>query len=265
MPDHPGASEVPACLMALIGVRSRTPQASGESGAAVYRLHGGNEGDLYLKYGRGPIADDVTDEMTRLRWLAGRLPVPAVRGFFALPDEAWLLTDAIPGRPAYDLLANEPDQRPAVVDALARFLLHLHALPVEECPFDSGHFLRLTHARKRLEAGLVDTDDFDEDRQGWTADMVWDGMTRMLPITADPVVTHGDFSLDNILLQEGEVTGCIDVGRAGIADRYQDIAILWNCLGEFGPNLQRRFLHAYGIDRLDERKLRFHLMLDEFF
>jgi len=33
------------------------------------------------------------------------------------------------------------------------------------------------------------------------------------------VVTHGDLSLDNILLQEGKVVGVIDVARVGIADR----------------------------------------------
>jgi aminoglycoside phosphotransferase len=59
--------------------------------------------------------------------------------------------------------------------------------------------------------------------------------------------------------------GCIDVGRVGIADRYQDLAILWNCLGEFSPSLQKRLFQKYGIDNPDMNKLQFHLMLDEFF
>ncbi|MEE6076968.1 phosphotransferase, partial [Avibacterium paragallinarum] len=64
---------------------------------------------------------------------------------------------------------------------------------------------------------------------------------------------------------EGKLIGCIDVGRVGIADRYQDLAILWNCLGEFSPSLQKRLFHKYGIDNPDMNKLQFHLMLDEFF
>jgi aminoglycoside 3'-phosphotransferase-1 len=61
------------------------------------------------------------------------------------------------------------------------------------------------------------------------------------------------------------VVGCIDVGRGGIADRYQDLAILWNCLGEFDGELQARLFQRYGIAEPDRRKLAFHLMLDEMF
>lgn len=72
-------------------------------------------------------------------------------------------------------------------------------------------------------------------------------------------------SLDNLLICEGEVAGCIDVGRTGIADRYQDLAILWNRLGEFDSLLQERFFQQYGITDMDLCKLQFHLMLDELF
>lgn len=81
----------------------------------------------------------------------------------------------------------------------------------------------------------------------------------------DAVVTHGDFSLDNLIVGNDEIVGCIDVGRVGIADRYHDLAILWNCLGEFGSSLQERFLEKYGIVDVDQRKLQFHLLLDELF
>lgn len=112
---------------------------------------------------------------------------------------------------------------------------------------------------------MVDEEDFDTDREGWTAEQVWQSLQSMLPQTLDPVVTHGDFSLDNLLVFDREVTGCIDAGRVGIADRYQDLAILWNCLGEFGSELQERLLESYGLSDMDQNKLQFHLMLDELF
>ncbi|MEN3274353.1 MAG: aminoglycoside 3-phosphotransferase [Massilia sp.] len=136
---------------------------------------------------------------------------------------------------------------------------------MSKCPFTSDHAYRLTRARARIDAGLVDEDDFDEEREGWTAEQVWEAMQRLLPLAPDPVVTHGDFSLDNFLIRDGEVVGCIDAGRVGIADRYQDLAIVWNCLGEFGASLQERFLTQYGIPEPDQGKLQFHLMLDELF
>lgn len=238
----------------------------GESGSAVHRLHAKADApDLFLKHGRHAVADDIGHEMVRLRWLAPYMPVPAVKHFVRTHDEAWLLMTALPGRTAYEVMAARADAGPAVVDALAAFLRRLHAIPVNECPFNSDHAYRLASARARIDAGLVDEDDFDDERAGWTAGQVWEAMQSLLPLTPDPVVTHGDFSLDNLFIRDGEVAGCIDAGRVGIADRYQDLSIAWNCLGEFGAQLQQRFLAQYGITDVDQRKLQFHLMLDELF
>lgn len=238
----------------------------GESGAAVYRLYGKPDAPaLYLKHGVDAVADDVDAETARLRWLAGRLPVPDVVHAVRTPGAAWLLTTALPGQTAYQLLQSCPDARPAVVDAVALFLRRLHAIPVDACPFAGGHGERLARARARIDAGLVDEDDFDAEREGWTAAQVWDALQALLPLALDPVVAHGDYSLDNLLLHEGAVAGCIDAGRLGVADRYQDLAIMWNCLGEFGDALRRRFLERYGLAAPDPGKLRFHLLLDELF
>ena len=257
---------VPAELSAALAGYAWARDSVGESGGAVYRLHGKpGAPDLYLKHGKGAVAGDLIDEMVRLRWLGGYVPTPAVTHFVATADEAWLLMTALPGATAYRILEDDPDGCMAVVDALAAFLRRLHAIPVSECPFNSDHRYRLGLARRRIEAGLVDEEDFDEAREGWTAEQVWQAMHDVLPFVPDPVVTHGDFSLDNLLMGDGDVVGCIDAGRVGIADRYQDIAILWNCLGEFDATLQDRFLAQYGLPDPDEGKLRFHLMLDELF
>lgn len=261
-----GPAPVPATMADEVAGYRWARDAVGQSGGAVYRLHGKpGAPDLFLKHGEGTVADDVTDEMARLRWLAEYLTVPTIIQFVRIPDQAWLLMTALPGQTAYQVLTSRPDDRLAIVDALVAFLRRLHAIPVGECPFNSDHALRLSRARVRIEAGLVEVDEFDEERQGWTADQVWDAMQELLPLTPDPVVTHGDFSLDNLLIHDGQVIGCIDAGRVGIADRYQDLAILWNSLGEFGPALQDRLFEQYGIAEPDRRKLHFHLMLDELF
>ncbi|WP_333840428.1 APH(3')-I family aminoglycoside O-phosphotransferase [Novosphingobium sp.] len=238
----------------------------GESGGAVYRLHDGQGApDVYVKHGRDAVADAIAEETNRLLWLAQHVPAPAVIRFTATDDEAWLLMTALPGETAYQALTSGTASGIAIVDALADFLQRLHAIPSHDCPFNSDHVYRLAQARHRIEAGLVDEDDFDVAREGWTAGMVWDDLQRHLPLAVDPVVTHGDFSLDNILMSDSVVTGCIDAGRVGVADRYQDLAILWNCLGEFGAALQDRLLTAYGLIEVDQSKLDFHLLLDELF
>ncbi|KAB7645481.1 APH(3')-I family aminoglycoside O-phosphotransferase [Polymorphobacter fuscus] len=235
----------------------------GAAGAAVYRLHGkAGAPDLYLKHGHGTLAGDVTDEMVRLRWLADHLPVPRLVQFVGTPDDAWLLMTAVAGETAYQQLCAGGGGE--IVDALARFLRRLHAIPPVDCPFNADHRLRMAQARVRIDAGSVDLDDFDDARQGWSAERVWDAMQALLPLHSDLVVTHGDFSLDNLVMAGGEVVGMIDVGRAGLADRWQDLAILWNCLDDFDASLQARLLTAYGIAP-DADKLTFHLLLDELF
>lgn len=237
----------------------------GESGGTVHRLSRDGTGDLYLKHGTGPVAGAIADEMARLRWLAPHVPVPRVVHFQIDDAGAWLLGTALPGRTAWQWLDGDPEAAPAIVDAIAAFLRRLHAIPAETCPFAADRALRLADAAARMAAGLVDEADFDDARAGWSARQVWDAMqARPIP-DAPPVVTHGDFSLDNILIANGIVTGCIDVGRAGRADRYQDLAIAWNGLGGFDPALQRRLFAAYGIPEPDMARIEFHLMLDEFF
>lgn len=260
------APPLPPGMAAAVAGYAWARDTVGESGGAVYRLHGKPGAlELYLKTGRGKVADDIGAEMLRLQWLGQHVAVPALLRFERTPDEAWLLMTALPGHTAYQLMARDAALRPAVTAALARFLRRLHAIPVSGCPFTSEHGYRLAQARARIDAGLVDEDDFDEERAGWSAGQVWDAMQALLPLAPDPVVTHGDYSLDNLLIEDGEVVGCIDAGRVGIADRYQDIAIVWNCLGEFGPESQDGFLRAYGIAEPDRNKLDFHLMLDELF
>jgi aminoglycoside 3'-phosphotransferase-1 len=260
------AISLPAGLSAELAGYLWSRDLVGASDSDVYRLHGkANAADLFLKHGRNDAADDLTDEMARLLWLGRHMPVPAAIHFVRTKDEAWLLTAALPGQTARQALEANPAARPALVDALAAFLRRFHAIPVSECPFNGGHIHRLARARARIDAGLVDLADFDAERKGWTAEQVWDALHALLPLAADAVVTHGDFSLDNLLVHDGEVVGCVDVARAGIADRYQDLAILWNGLGDVEPSLQDRLLRQYGIAEVDRRKLSFHLLLDELF
>lgn len=255
---------VPAGLAALVAGRTWFRDQVGESGCAVHRLVREGDGDLYLKMAGADRLADLVDEMARLRWLSGYLPVPPLHGFGLEAGGGWLLTGRLPGRTAYQLLEEDPAAAPVLAASLARFLRRLHAIPVERCPFNADSALRLAAAKDRMEAGLVEEDEFDAARLGKSARAVWDEMRAAMPAAFDRVVTHGDFSLDNLLVVDGDVTGCIDLGRVGVADPWQDLAILWHSLAEFGEEAAAAMLQAYGI-ALDPAKLDFHLRLDEFF
>jgi len=270
--SDPGEEEtpplpVPAGLTDLMAGRRWMRQHTGQSGSGVYRLLHPEAPDLYLKQAVGPAVASLAEEMTRFHWLAGqRVMVPEVLAFLSVGETAWLVTTALLGRTAHDCLCEaDTATRRDIVTEIARFLRSFHELPVDDCPFNSGHAMWLSHARQRMADGDVDTGAFDEEHAGWPPFQVWQKMMTLLPMTVDPVVVHGDFTLDNVLMVDGRVTGCVDVGRAGTADRYHDIAPLWNTLRPFGRDLQAAFLHDYRILRPDDRKLRFHLCLDEFF
>jgi aminoglycoside 3'-phosphotransferase-1 len=248
-------------LAARLAGRCWARNLVGEAGASVYRVHGNGAPQFYLKHGEGGAAAAVEDEVRRLRWVSStRWPVPHVEHFERSVGQAWLLTSVVPGLTAGEWLTLRPDQAGRIALALGSALKQLHAVPVASCPFGADH------RERRLDAGLIDESDFDEARRGWSAHAVWQAMQRLLPLDVDPVVCHGDYSLDNILLDdEFRVTGVIDLARLGVSDRYQDLAVMWNCLEELGHAVQRQFLEGYGINLPDERKLHFFLCLDECF
>ena len=264
-------SQFPPSTRGVLEGYSLTPAIDGESGGSVLRMDAAGRPSCYLKHGTDAIATAITDEMARLAWLTGRVAVPRIVHFERSHNAAYLVTTALPGRSAYDLLVERPAQRVMVARALGTFLRAWHALPTVDCPFRSDRELRLAAARRRLEAGEVDESDFDEAREGMSAEAVWEVMVALRAgVTGDaPVVTHGDFSLGNVYLSDAgadvAVTGAFDVALAGVADRYQDVAIAWRDLGDFGEEAQRAFLASYGIDAPDLPRLEFHLCLDEFF
>lgn len=257
---------LPPDWSATIGRARWEREEEGESGGVIHRVTGVDGTPLYLKFGEGAVADAIVDEAVRLRWLAGRVPAARVVRIAVEPGAAWLLSTAVPGRTGDGWLARDAAALPRIVAGFAGFLRRLNALPVDECPFEAGAAIRLAAARRRVAAGLVDEDDFDDDHEGWSAARVLAEAEALADAASGRVVTHGDFSLGNLLFDDaGQVTGCIDVGRLGIADPYQDIAIFWQNLRDFGGDAQASFLRQIGVAAPDERRLRFHRLLDELF
>jgi aminoglycoside 3'-phosphotransferase I len=258
--DHP---KPPAELIGAL--RAQTVDV-GESGCLVLRLNDA-EGcpQAFLKHGEGSLADAVIDELVRLRWLATYLPVPEVLGFTGTAGSSWLKTSALAGESAKQLLERGAQDPKTIVESLAEFMSRVHTVPVDACPFSWPLALKLTQARRRIDAGLIRTDLFEPEWRDRSAEDLWRDIQAELPLAPDLVVTHGDFSLDNILLDGGQVVGCIDVGGAGVADRHQDLAICWADLAEFGPALQTRFLAAYGQRTVDAQKLNVYRLLNELF
>lgn len=258
-------TDLPDEVAGWVGDRRPVPVGSGQSGAAVFRVTGYGA-DWYLKLGTGAAAGLVADEAARLRWLAGRVPSSEVVDAGAREGTAWLLTGALHGVSAADYVRQDRGRAVAVATALAGFLRRLHALPVDDCPFDASVAGWLPVVRALVADGLVDTDDFDPEHAGWSAQRVLDKVERLAGEARGRVVVHGDFSLGNVILTaDGAVAGCIDVGLLGVGDPYRDLFIGWRDLGAFGAAAQGAFLAALGVDALEPTRRELHRALDELF
>jgi aminoglycoside 3'-phosphotransferase-2 len=155
--------------------------------------------------------------------------------------------------------------------ALGEALALLHQTDIVRCPFDQRVAGQIEEARGRIAAGNVREDDFDEIRVGRPPADLLEELIALIPDSEDLVFTHGDFCLPNIILQpslqEGfRIAGFVDCGRAGIADRHQDIALAVRSISRnFGDEWIEPMLKAYGLAQPRPEKLFFYTLLDEFF
>ena len=78
--------------------------------------------------------------------------------------------------------------------------------------------------------------------------------------------SHGDFCLPNVFFQGGRVSGFIDLGRSGLADRWQDIAL---CVRSLQDNLQTAAYTPLLFEELglpyDGELVQYYMLLDELF
>lgn len=238
---------------------ARWEDVSGDSGAQVWR----SQKFVVKVQGLGRL-ESLRTEQAKLRWLTGRVPVPRVVGYATDAECEYLATTRLPGLPMHHPDALLHARRNA--ELLARALRELHALPVRECPFSASLAVKLRQARELVELGLVDETDFDAERLGQSAEQILRQLLKSRPGTEDLVVTHGDACLPNILVSGEYVEGFVDVGRLGIADRHQDLALARRSLRRNADeDTAEHFLETYGRSLIDAAKLEYYQMLDELF
>lgn len=236
---------------------------AGFSSARVFRLGAKDKSPLYLKMNSRVYEHSLLQEKLKLEWLKNRLPVPEVLLFARDETNEYLLLSAVSGIDAGDdsLKLNIS----ATIKELVGGLKMIHQLPIENCPFDERINRKIEAARTRMIKGLVEEDDFDKERRGRTAQDLFEELLATVPKEEDIVFTHGDYCLPNIILDNGKLSGFVDWATAGIADKYQDIALLTRSIQfNFGDNWEETAFEIYGIEP-DWKKIRFYRLLDEFF
>jgi kanamycin kinase len=205
----------------------------------------------------------LVGEAERMVWAAAYFPVPVVVVVEQLEGHTVLITEALAGTDATD-----PEWRgnlPSLVRAFGAGLAAFHRTVDEEwCPFRFDIGTALEHVRRRVAAGLIDpARKFHEEFRHLTADAALSLLEETAPATEDLVVCHGDYCPPNALLTDGKVTGYVDLGELGVADRWWDIAIgAWSTGWNFGAELEPVFYESYGVEP-DPDRIDFYRLLRE--
>ncbi|GAA1572047.1 APH(3'') family aminoglycoside O-phosphotransferase [Kribbella hippodromi] len=269
----------------------------GESDTTVYRRD-----NLYAKCCAPSGVADLSAERDRITWLAGtglpgatvvdwlESPMPSeggsalsshgesappstgatpppwrgasAGGALASSGGACLITSAVPGVPG-DALPPESYER--AMESLGRVFRYLHSLT--DCPFERSLESVVATATDVVRRGAVNPDFLtDEWRLLEPSELLAQVVAERPYIEEDlePVVCHGDACLPNIFFDPEtlEVTGLIDLGRLGLADRYADLALTTTQLHDEWSTDPAPFLQAYGLPTPDPRRLHFHRLLD---
>ena len=256
---------LPTEISHLINSESINEIHIGESKSRVFQVTGKSGEPYFLKIANSEYVKlEIEREVEVLEWLSKhRLPVPSKVALAYKETQTYFLQTAVPGVPlsavASELVPND------CLRLGAEFLRTLHTLDINSCPFDRRLEVVRKLAKINIENGLVDESDFDPEDQGKSAKELFQELPQ--DIKEDLVFTHGDYCFPNIIFQDGLISGVVDLGRAGIADRYQDIGLFIRSFKSniAEPNLQL-FLSSYGlIDKFSGHKASFYRKLDEFF
>lgn len=260
----------PELVPAALGLPGAALEAVnlGKSDAHVWHLRWSDGGEAYLKAQPVEELQSLSLDRDLMTWLQGKFPAPEVLAYQVYEGWEYLLMRAIPGLPACEEVLRPQGRE--LVRVLATSLKQLHALAIQDCPFERRLDRQLAEARKRLDQQLVDLDDFEDELLGIDPDILYQRLLDQRPEHEDLVFCHGDACLPNFMLsstaQHLKLTGILDLGRAGITDRWQDLALLLRSLDHNGydPELQAYALECYGIAD-DPSRREYYVLLDEFF
>ncbi len=259
---------LPEAILEQVQGADVTDVSYGKRGVVTYNLTG-RTGWSRLQIRLADAADPfaVIAEVDHLDWIDRRLPAPKVLASEPRPAGGHAAVLALPA--GNTLLELVPAGRPAAeLAALAgRALARIHALDVAACPFSSRVDVRIRAATRRVRAGLYESAMFSEPHRHLTPDALLAAVTEALGDHVEvPVVGHGSFGLDCVVVDGSAPSGVINWVRAGAADAISDLASGLSSVGaHLGEEFGGAFLHGYGsVTVPDPRFVAGYQMLAEF-
>jgi len=170
-------------------------------------------------------------------------------------DKDWLLTSRVMGEDCtYSQYLDDPKR---LCDTIAERLRILHETDPSDCPVDRTveYFAGAEHNYK---AGMFDPSYAYKGDSFKTPSDAWEVIEKGKHLLRSDTLIHGDYCLPNIMLDNWDFSGFIDLGNGGRGDRHIDI--FWGAWTlEFNlktDEYRERFFDAYGRERIDIDALR---------
>lgn len=146
------------------------------------------------------------------------LPIPRFVALEEEPTFASLLMSTLPGEPLSELLRRgvSEAQRHDLLRQFGQTLASIHNTPPPADLYAHHPWLQriLEEGRFNLEHGYAEPGAIPVEQM----------IATRPPATAE-VLIHGDYTIDNVLVDAGKITGIIDWGRGDIGDRRYDLAL----------------------------------------
>ena len=221
------------------------------------------------------VSDEAKHEVWAMQWLAGRLSVPRIIAHEFKDNKSYLLMTRVTGQMACDQCYMENPEK--LTELLAQALQELWKIDISNCPLNWCLDRKLEAARFSVSNHLVDIENVEPETFGPEGFQDPEELLQWLIIhrpTEELVLSHGDFCLPNIFIEDDGKFSFIDLGRTGVADKWQDIALCYRSLkhnfaGKYGgkeyPEFNPEMLfEKLGLDP-DWEKIRYYPLLDELF
>lgn len=230
-------------------------------------------------------SEEADNEVQAMKWLEmqgidgqrheKKFSVPKVILHECRDAKSYLLMTRMSGKMACDeAYMSDPEK---LTGLLAQALQELWRVDIADCPLDWTLDRKLKAAQYYVENDFVDVENVEPETFGPNGFKNPRALLKWLydhKPEEELVFSHGDFCLPNIYINNDNTFGFIDLGRTGISDKWQDIALCYRSLehnyaGKYGGKEYPGYDPNMLFDELglapDWEKLRYYILLDELF
>lgn len=171
-------------------------------------------------------------------------------------EQDWFLTRRVAGEDCTHRLYLDDPKR--LCDTTATLLRRLHESDYSGCPVPDRIATYCKTAEENYRNGLYDTSLFPDNWGYKSAEEAWAVVEQNRKYLKSDTLLHGDYCLPNVMLDNWNFSGFIDLGNGGVGDRHIDLFWgAWTLFFNLKTDAYRdRFLDAYGRDKVEEDMLR---------